>query len=90
MMLLFEIPIFFYSIARGWFLFKIKSYFYIINNLGKIMKKRASVQNLRKIDDKEIVKGFTPEISFAQESGKLSRFASYFLKSYWLLIKNHF
>jgi hypothetical protein len=90
MLLFFEFPIFSYSIASGWLVFKIKSYLYIIQNFGKIIKKRQSIQRLRKIDDKEIIKVFTPEISYAQESGKLSSLASYFLKAYWLLIKNLF
>jgi GT2 family glycosyltransferase len=90
MLIMFEAPIFLYSIANGWFILKVKSYLYIIQNIGKIIKKRKSVQRLRKVDDREIIRGFAPEISFAQESGKLNNLASYFLKAYWLLIKNLF
>ena len=90
MLLLLEVPNFLYSIARGWSIFKIKSYFYILQNLGKIIKKRQVVQRSRKVDDKKIVNLFTSDIFYAQESEKISSIASQFLKSYWLLIKNRF
>jgi hypothetical protein len=90
MMVMFEIPIFFYSIFRGWLPFKLKSYAYIIRNFGSVMKKRKVVQKLRKVDDKEIIKKFTDEISYAQENGFMNNVASCLLRGYWLLIKNMF
>jgi GT2 family glycosyltransferase len=90
MVMLFEIPIFFYSIIRGWGIFKLKSYLYIAQNLRNILRKRRQIQKLRVVDDKEIVRLFSPGILFMQESGKLSEFASLFLSAYWSLIRKLF
>jgi GT2 family glycosyltransferase len=90
MLLLLEIPLFLYSIIRGWLIFKIKSYYYVLRNMRKILEKRCAIQRMRKISDKELIKFFTAEISYAQESSKLSVVASYLLKSYWMLIRNLF
>jgi GT2 family glycosyltransferase len=89
-LLLMEIPLFLYSIMRGWLTFKLKSYYYVLRNMGNILKKRCAVQRMRKTSDKELIKFFTPEISYAQESYEISLIASYLLMSYWLLIRKLF
>ncbi|MFH0929174.1 MAG: glycosyltransferase family 2 protein [Candidatus Aenigmatarchaeota archaeon] len=87
MLILTEIPMIAYSAIRGWLSFKLGSYFFIVSNFGKIMAKRAKLQRLRKVSDREITKSFTSDISYAQESVALNKFASHFLKIYWFLVK---
>lgn len=87
MLILTEIPMILYSAIRGWLSSKLGSYLFIVLNFGKIMRKRAKTQKLRKVNDKKITKSFTSDISYAQESVALNKYASHFLKIYWLLIK---
>ena len=51
-----EIAMLFYSLIGNWFAQKIKSYFWILKNLGKVIQTRRSVQLTRKVSDREIVK----------------------------------
>jgi hypothetical protein len=88
MFLLFELLVGLYSILRGWFTLKIKSYIYVLFNIRSIIKKRVKVQKLRVVKDKDILKNFTYEIFFSEESENINKIASYILKAYWIIIKN--
>jgi GT2 family glycosyltransferase len=63
--LVMEIGVIFYSLATGWFYLKVKSYFSVLLQLPKTIKKRKEIQKLRKINDRELLKCFEIKFKFA-------------------------
>lgn len=65
--LIMEVGIFFYALKNGWWREKLRSYFWIIANLGLIIERRLDVQfKLRKISDREMLKLMTGVIKFQE------------------------
>ncbi|MEA2088871.1 MAG: glycosyltransferase family 2 protein [Patescibacteria group bacterium] len=79
-----------YSILNKWFLTKLKVYYYFLNpkNIFLIYKKRKFVQNLKKINDRKIIKGMVGVIDFQQiENPVLKYIANPIFNLYWKAVK---
>jgi hypothetical protein len=87
--LLVEAGVLFYSLKRGWFGEKLKTYYWIATNIEDILEKRKHVQKTRKIPDKEIVKYFTDKMEFeeAENSILLNYVLNPISSLYWRVIK---
>lgn len=78
----------FYFLSRGWWLEKVRGYFWIIKNLPKILKKRRKIQNMRVLSDKEITRDFVDRIEFREFDNFLLRnIGNPFLGFYWRIVK---
>jgi len=65
--LIMEVGILFYALKNGWWREKLRSYFWIVTNLGSIIERRLDVQfKLRKVSDREILKLMTGAIKFQE------------------------
>lgn len=64
---------------------RLKSYFWIISNLGKIMRKRKEFQSTRKISDKELFKYFTARIPY--KLGGFEKIANMLLSIYCFVLR---
>ncbi|MGA2191993.1 MAG: glycosyltransferase family 2 protein [Nitrospirota bacterium] len=53
-----------YSLLGGWFGYKLKSYLWLVLNIGLILKKRRSVQATRTVGDLAMLRLFVPDINF--------------------------
>ena len=62
--LIMELSLFVYFWFKGWFTQKILSYIFILKNLKKILRQRKFVQDLRKVEDKIIVRGFVSTLDY--------------------------
>ncbi|MFH1255090.1 MAG: glycosyltransferase family 2 protein [bacterium] len=85
-----EIGMIFYAILKGWLKAKLKSYGYFLNykNLILIYKKRKQIQAIRKISDKEMLKGVTGIIDFQQINNPVLKYiANPIFNFYWLIVK---
>ena len=77
-----------FSLSNGWFLKKIKSYFEILFMLPSIIEKRTSVQKIRVVPDKDIVKIFQGKLVVGGiKHPLLDNFLSPLVNLYWKLIK---
>lgn len=61
-----ETQVLFFSIINGWLGYKIKSYGWLIGNLGKLLKRRGQVQRMRKVCDSGLFRQYTHEINFEE------------------------
>jgi len=87
---LMEIGMFPYAIINKWVLIKLKVYSWFLNpkNFAHVLKKRAEVQSLRKVKDKELLKGIVAVIDFQQINNPvLTYIANPFFNLYWNIIK---
>ena len=83
-----ELGILAYSLAAGWFLLKIKSYFSILLQIPKTLIKRRKIQKTRKITDKDLVKYLEPKFEFAGFTHPLLKYVvNPVLGLYWQIIK---
>lgn len=82
----FEFSMMIYALFGGWFKLKIKGYGDLIRNRKKLRKKRAAVQQLRKVSDQKITAIFAGEIDFSAINNIFVKFMNVFLKLYWRLI----
>ncbi len=90
MLLFTEIAMIPFEIKNGWFLTKLKVYFWFWNpkNLYLVYQKRKQVQFLRTISDKEFVKNFTATIDFQQIDNFFVKYiANPIFSIYWRIIK---
>ncbi|RXA21936.1 glycosyltransferase family 2 protein [Methanosarcina sp. MSH10X1] len=82
-----EIGIILFSIYKGWFKSKIKSYAYIFSNFGRLLEKRKRIQKSRLLPDKSILSYFTDEIKFKELDNICLRFVNPLFHIYWQVIK---
>lgn len=85
-----EIGMFPYVVFNKWTKAKIKAYawFFYSENMMSLAKKRQEVQAMRKISDRELLKGFTGVIEFQQISNPiLDKIANPMFNFYWQIIK---
>jgi len=88
MFLVMEVGMVLYSLVTGWFLWKIKSYAWVLANLGQILKKRREIQKRRKVKDRELKKYLVAGIEFGGMGNPLLRWvANPMMKLYWWIIK---
>ncbi|HEY3346798.1 MAG TPA: glycosyltransferase family 2 protein [Nitrospirota bacterium] len=69
-----EMQVLFFSVIKGWVGAKIKSYFWLAANLGKVMDSRSRVQKNRVVGDLELLKQFVPDITFPELANPLVRY----------------
>jgi hypothetical protein len=55
-----------YSIANGWFLYKLKSYGEVISLSSYIVQKRRKIAHSRRVSDKEVLRSMTGKFNFAE------------------------
>lgn len=88
-LILTEVGVLFYSLKKGWFFEKLRTYYWIATNIEDILEKRKHVQKTRKILDKEIVKYFTDKME--SEEAENNILLNYLLNPisslYWRVIK---
>ncbi len=88
--LLMELGMFPYVFLNKWTKAKLKVYFWFLvpKNFNLVLKKRKEIQKLRKISDRELMKGMTGVIDFQQiENPVLKYIANPFFAFYWWLIQ---
>jgi len=88
--LLMEIGMFPYAILNKWATVKIKvySWFFSPKNIVMIINKRKEVQKLRKISDRELMKGFVGVVDFQQINNPVLKYiANPIFNLYWQIIK---
>jgi len=67
---------------------KVYFWFLVPKNFNLVLKKRKEIQKLRKISDRELMKGMTGVIDFQQiENPVLKYIANPFFAFYWWLIQ---
>ena len=79
-----EILLLLYSFLTGWGVLKLKSYWQILINFGKILSSRKSTD--RKLDDHLLKKYICPEIEFSEVKIAGLNFYNYISKVYWNII----
>lgn len=90
--LVYEIGILLFSLKQGWINEKLKSYVYWLKlSSWKLwLKKRAYVQSIRKVTDKEIMKTFVGEVIFDEKTIQnpvLDKIANPLMNWYWKIAK---
>jgi len=87
-LVLVELAEFCFALASGWFILKVKSYIEIVLLLPSILRKRIIVQDLRRVDDSEIVRLFVGSLRIGGlRHPLLDGGLSPVLHFYWKLIK---
>ncbi|MBU4332089.1 glycosyltransferase family 2 protein [Patescibacteria group bacterium] len=77
-----------HALVTGWFWQKIKSYGWVLRNLGNILKSRKEVQELRKVRDRDLKKYLVAGIEFGGLENVLLKYvANPVLKLYWWVVK---
>lgn len=88
--LLMELGLFLFSIKSGFWLHKLKAYFYFLKwgSWSKIFKHRKDKKKYRKTKDRDIVKLFTGKISNQEiDNWLLNKVANPVFNLYWQIIK---
>jgi len=90
--LVFEAGILVFSLKQGWFKEKIKSYMYWLKpgSWRLWLKKRAYVQSIRQVTDREMMKTFVGKVVFDERSIKnpvLDFIANPLMDFYWKVVK---
>ena len=84
-----EFMMFVYSLIGGWFMLKLKSYFWILSNMDLISKQRKQVQKMRLIKDSEIVEHMDAKLEFSEvDNVLLKHVVSPIVENYFKIIKN--
>ncbi|MFA6424362.1 MAG: glycosyltransferase family 2 protein [Candidatus Magasanikbacteria bacterium] len=91
--LILEVGLLLFAAKQGWIKEKFKAYAYWLElSSWKLwLKKRAYVQSIRKISDREMIKTFVGKIIFNEQSIKnpiLDYIANPLMNFYWLIVKN--
>jgi GT2 family glycosyltransferase len=77
-----------HALMHGWLGLKIKSYFEILGQFSRIMRKRQGVRSLRKVSDKEITRLYRGSIAVSGVDNPLIDYLlSPLLNAYWKLIR---
>lgn len=88
MLLVMELGIMLFSVKNGWFKEKIKGWSWLIKNFGYILSQRRKIQDLRQVNDREILKLFVGPITNQEVENKLlSWVANPLLEVYFLLVR---
>ncbi len=83
-----ELGVLVYSLITGWFVLKIKSYFTILLQIPKTLKKRRKIQKTRKITDRRLAQYLEPKFDFAGFTHPLLKYiVNPVLGFYWQVIK---
>lgn len=82
-----ELLVLFYSLIKGWFILKIKSYFSFFKNIKKVFLKRKVVQNKRKVPDNEILKKMIYKLDFESITDYLFKPVNFIYSFYFYTIK---
>lgn len=85
-----EIGMFPYAVINKWALTKLKVYAWFFNpkNITLVLSNRKKVQSLRKIGDKELLKGVVGVIDFQQINNPVLKYiANPILNLYWTLVR---
>ena len=61
-----EAQVLFFSIINGWLGYKIKSYFWLLANFGRLLKRRRQVQAMRRVRDAGLFGQYAYEINFEE------------------------
>ena len=90
--LVFEVGLLLFATKQGWLKEKLRSYSYWLQlSSWKLwLKKRAYVQSIRKISDKEMIKTFVGKVEFNEQSIKnpiLDKIANPLMDGYWRIVK---
>jgi len=78
-----------FEIINRWFLTKLKvyAYFFKYENLKEIFQKRKTLKKMRKVKDKDLLKGFVGVVEFQQiENYLLKYIANPLFKAYWFVV----
>jgi len=86
---LMEIGLIFFAYQNGWFYEKIKVYNYFLNliNWRKIMAERKKVQELRTVEDRQIVKMFSGQIWYQEIGETRLKVANVVFNAYWKIVR---
>lgn len=79
-LLFIELAMLGYSLISGWFIYKLRSYGWIIMNLPRILQTRFKTQSLRKIGDGEVMKHMDSDLTFP-------KFINPLLKKYFQYVR---
>jgi len=82
-----ELMLMVYSFYKGWFVDKIRSYFYFFSHLRDIFRKRSIVQKKRKIGDNEVLKMFDHRLGFVEMDNFIIK---YFVNSLYYVFYRFF
>ncbi|MFA6988433.1 MAG: glycosyltransferase family 2 protein [Candidatus Gastranaerophilaceae bacterium] len=86
-----EIGMFPYAIINKWVLIKLKVYGWFLNpkNIWLLARKRKAVQSLRKVSDKELLKGVVAVVDFQQINNPVLKYiANPIFDFYWSVCKS--
>ncbi|MDO8435549.1 MAG: hypothetical protein Q7S89_02605, partial [bacterium] len=82
-----EIGVWCFAIAKGWFVWKLKSVGGFFRVLPQVMRDRRRVQKMRIVSDRELVKCMTDVIEFEGVTGPLIRILNIPFRIYWAIVK---
>jgi GT2 family glycosyltransferase len=83
-----EAQVLLHSLMSGWLGYKLKSYLWLLSNMGEILKKRRMVQKNRKVSDLQIMGQYVTDISFeALDNLGLKYITNPALRAYFRLVK---
>ena len=85
-----DLGILLYSIPSGWFITKLKVYFYFLrpNSWLKIFKQRQEIKSFREIKDRDIARSFSGKVLFQEiENPVLKYIANPIFNFYWNIVK---
>lgn len=78
-----------YALVNHWIGTKFKVYAWFLNpkNMAMVMNKRAQVQKMRQVGDKQLLKGVTAKVDFQQVDNPLLKYvANPIFTAYWAII----
>jgi hypothetical protein len=83
-LLMMEIALLFFALWGGWLGLKLKAYIEVLRSLGKTLRKRKRLQNMRKVPDKEVLLFLTGKVDFLEMANPLIRYGyNPFMSFYW-------
>ena len=85
-----DLGILLYSVPSGWFITKLKVYFYFLKPKSwlKIFKQRQKIKSFREIKDRDIVRSFSGKVLFQEiENPVLKYIANPIFNFYWNIVK---
>jgi len=87
-LLVMEISVIVFALWGGWLGLKLEAYGEVLHSLGKTLRKRKQLQNMRKVPDREVLSFLTGRVDFPEMASPLMRYGySPFMSLYWRLSK---